>query len=101
MNGEAGKWAAWVAIRLGRSLREIRCQLERNPDYKAKGGDPLVVGLLLVLCDAVMHEDNWESRRELFKVFAWCQWPKVVNVRERIEEILDGVNLRADYWNFN
>jgi hypothetical protein len=101
MSSDACKSAGWVAIRIARTLREARCQLDRDPDHDPQGGDPLIIALLLVLCDAMLQDRNWERREDLFKDFAGLQWQKSALVRERIEAIMDGVNLRRDHWNVN
>lgn len=103
MSSDACKLAGWVAIRIARTLRKARCHLDRNPEHDPEhdpeGGDPLVVAL--VLCDAMLQDRNWERREDLFKDFAGLQWHKTALVRERLEAIMDGVNLRRDRWNVN
>jgi hypothetical protein len=101
MNNDSRNMAARCAMLLAERIDEIRDELRADPAYERCAADPMIVGLLLVLCNSVMHEDNWSQRGLLFEAYAGCKWPASVKVRERIEEVLDGLNLRSDYWRFN
>ena len=101
MTNDSRKMAAKSAMLLARSIEQIRSELREDPAYERCAGDPMIVGLLLVLCNTVMHDSNWDQRRKLFEAYSGCKWPECVTVRQRIEEVLDGLNLRSDYWRFN
>lgn len=101
MNNDSRNMAARCAMLLAQRIDEIRDELRDDPAYEECGADPMIVGLLLVLCNSVMHEGNWSQRGLLFEAFAGCKWPAVVTVRKRLEEVLDGLNLRDDHWRFN
>ena len=64
-------------------------------------GAVVIVAILLVLCNSVMHEKNWAQRGRLFEAYSGCKWPESETVRKRLEEVLDGLNLRGDHWRFN
>ena len=101
MNNDSRNMAAKSAMLLARSIEQIRSELREDPAYARCAADPMIVGLLIVLCNTVMHDSNWEQRQLLFEAFSDCNWPECVTVRQRIEEVLDGLNLRGDYWRFN
>lgn len=101
MNNAAAALAARCASLIGEKLREVRAELMDDPEYQECSADPMLVGMILVLCNAVMRQENWTARREVFNAFAGVQWPQGVTVRERLDELLDGVNLRSDFWNQN
>jgi hypothetical protein len=96
--------AAECAVRICRFTTALRAEIEDDPEYEAslKGGvDPVFIGLVLSLCNSLMIEDNWENRERLFSALSNQSWPDGVTVRERIDELLNGINLRADYWRNN
>ena len=101
MNNESRNMAARCAMLLAERIEEIRNELRDDPAYQRCGADPMIVGILLVLCNSIMHDGNWQQRDELFEAYSGCKWPECVTVRKRIEEVLDGLNLRIDYWRFN
>ena len=106
-------WATVPAARSTSSPRNSNCCAGAGDQEAARGGwcslsrspaavhRPMIVGLLLVLCNSVMHEGNWSQRGLLFEAFSGCKWPAGVTVRKRLEEVLDGLNLRDDHWRFN
>jgi hypothetical protein len=101
MTNDSRNMAARCAMLLAERIEQIRDELRADPAYERCAGDPMIVGLLLVLCNSVMHEDNWSQRGLLFEAFAGCKWPAGVTVRKRLDEVLDGLNLRDDRWRFN
>ena len=101
MNRDSRNMAARGAMLLAKSLEAIREELQQDPAYDRCEADPMIVGLLIVLCNTVMEDDNWAKRDRLFEAFSDCKWPSSVTVRQRIEEVLDGLNLRDDRWRFN
>jgi hypothetical protein len=60
-----------------------------------------MVALILVLGNAVMQERNWTERETLFREFGNLSWPMAPTVRTRIEEVLNGLGVRADQWKYN
>ena len=101
MNNDSRNMAARCAMLLAQHINDIRIELERDPAYDRCGADPMIVGILLVLCNSIMHDGNWQQRDELFEAYSGCKWPECAKVRKRIEEVLDGLNLRNDFWRFN
>lgn len=101
MNNDSRNIAARSAMLLAKHIEDIRRELQNDPAYARCQGDPLIVAILMVLCNTVMHDGNWEQRQLLFDSFSGCKWPEVETVRKRLEEVLDGLNLRGDYWRFN
>lgn len=93
--------AAHCARRIAEAMAELRHEIESDPEFAGLSADPVVMGLLLVMAGAVMSKPNWDSRHELYECYGDAKWPHSVTVRKRIEEILTGVNIRADYWNLN
>jgi hypothetical protein len=101
MNNDSRNMAARCAMLLADHIHDIRLELERDPAYDRCGADPMIVGILIVLCNTVMQDANWEQRRLLFEAYSGVKWPESGTVRQRLEEVLDGLNLRGDHWRFN
>ena len=62
MTNDSRNMAARCAMLLAERIEQIRDELRADPAYERCVGDPMIVGLLLVLCNSVMHEDNWSQR---------------------------------------
>lgn len=101
MNNDSRNMAARCAMLLVDHINDIRRELEKDPAYDRDGADPMIVAMLLVLCNSVMHEKNWARRGQLFEAYSGCKWPESETVRKRLDEVLDGLNLRGDHWRFN
>ena len=98
---EQASEAARCAMLLADHINDIRRELERDPAYDRCGAAPMIVGILIVLCNTVMQDANWEQRRLLFEAYSGGKWPASGTIRQRIEEVLDGLNLRGNHWRFN
>lgn len=96
--------AAECAQKIGEFCRSLGESLEDDPrlsDALSGKADPVTMGLLLLLANSVMDDANWSERHHLFDGYGKTHWPDCITVRQRINELLDGVGLRADYWNLN
>jgi hypothetical protein len=94
--------AAECCFKIGEFCRSLGLSLADDPRLAEGGGyDPVTMGLILLLANAVADDENWSGRHEMFHGFGNTKWPNAVTVRERIEELLDGIGLRADHWNLN
>jgi len=92
--------AAECALKIGEFCRSLGLSLADDPRL-AGGPDPVTMGMILLLANAVADEDNWSGRHEMFQGFGNTKWPDAVTIRQRIDELLDGIGLRADHWNLN
>lgn len=101
MNNAAVNLGARISVRISEAIKEIRQEFQDDPAYRLCGGDPILIALILTLCNSVMMDENWDYRRQLFDQFAGMEWHQGVEVRERLDELLNGINLRADYWHSN
>lgn len=101
MSAGSREVAADCAERLMKFCSSLGSSLQGDPRLAGTQGDPVLMGLVLLLANAVMDEGNWQDRHDLFAGYGNASWPMSVAVRERIDELLDGVGLRADHWNLN
>jgi hypothetical protein len=101
MNADQRQMAVQCSMLLSERITEIRRELENDPAFERSGVDPIIMGIVMVLCNAVTYEPSWEQRHRLFEAYSGCTWPDRVMVRERIDEVLNGLNLRSDYWRSN
>jgi hypothetical protein len=101
MNADQRQLAVQCSMLLSERITGIRRELEQDPAFERSGVDPMIMGIVMVLCNAVTYEPTWEQRHRLFEAYSGCKWPDPVLVRERIDEVLNGLNLRSDYWRSN
>lgn len=93
--------AAECALKIGEFCRSLGLSLADDPRLTGGGSDPVTMGMILLLANAVADEENWSGRHEMFHGFGNTKWPDSVTIRQRIDELLDGIGLRADHWNLN
>ena len=102
MNGSGSREvAAECAGELIKFCSSLGASLQGDPRLAGTQGDPVIMGLILLLAGAVMEDKNWDGRHDLFAGYGNVSWPLSISVRQRIDELLDGVGLRADHWNLN
>lgn len=101
MNTASREAAARCALLLREKVEELRDEIRSDPELSNAEADPVLMGLLLLLCGTVMNPAVWDERAGLFAAYGSTKWPHAVTVRQRIEELLNGVNIRADFWRLN
>lgn len=90
---------ARLAIDLTRYLETLDSEIDS--EWGNRRGDPVMLALLVVLYNIVMTDSIWQHRDDFFRVFGSANWPDQEEARNRINELLDGVNLRSDFWLHN
>lgn len=61
----------------------------------------VTMAMFVALYSVVMDDEVWDNRHELFAAFGLSKWPSQTEARERINALLDGINLRSDFWTTN
>lgn len=90
-----------VANLVSQRLDEIRDQLDSDDALGNLQPNIIVAALVWNLCCAVMNDGFWKQRGDLYTAFDTLQIEDVETVRHRLDELLDGLKIRSDFWNHN